>query len=209
MHAPGHRFQTMSDEDLKYESFFRHLYLAPPSKRLPFSVDYAGPEDEIQEMIIKSWSDPLLHQKASRGQIGRALWFILYEVNWTVEMYQAAKILFRETIERLASDALGHIGEPGDDFDSTLFMFWDSTGWYSDKSRPPDPERVGAFVDICRFCLNSEKASMQESALHGLGHNATYSKTMREEIEQYLRRNRPARKELIAYAKNARRGMIQ
>ena len=49
---------------------------------------------------------------------------------------------------------------------------------------------------------------MQESALHGLGYNAEYSKTMREEIEQYLRRNRPARKELITYAKKARRGLF-
>ena len=209
LHVAVHRFQTMSDEDLKYESFFRHLYLAPPSKSMDFTVDYDGPQEGLGEMIIKSWRDADLRHKATPDQIGRALWESHGNFSWNLETFEAAKVLFRETLDPLASDRLGHQNECANKFDGALYMFWDSATWYASRSDPPDQPEIGAFIEICQFCLDSEKAGMQESALHGLGHNAYDCKAIREVIVQYLRQNRPARKELIAYAKNARRGMIQ
>ena len=209
MHVAGHRFQTVSDKDLKYESFFRHLYLAPPSKSMDFTVDYDGPQEGLGEMIIKSWRDADLRHNATPDQIGRAIWFSLGELEWRLETFEAAKILFRETMEPLSSNRLGHRNESDNELDGVLYMFWDIATWYADQPHASTPECIDAFIEICRFCLNSEKAGMKESALHGLGHNATYSREIVDEIDKFLLRNEPARSELIVYARNARRGMIQ
>lgn len=68
------------------------------------------------------------------------------------------------------------------------------------------------FLAICRQCLASRKAAIQESAIHGLGHAIGIIGSLKEArvlLDNYIRSANFARPELLSYAKQAREGRVQ
>ena len=204
--ARAQMFDSATVDDLQYERFFDGMYRRKVEEKI-HKFDYDGPMDRFEENVIRSWSEPHLKEKASAEQIGQAVWEILNEVDWQgTEIFDAATILFRETLEPLASHRLAN--ESHDHLDVATFMFWDIARWYADKKAATE-EQIRSFVALCSECLKSPKASIQESALHGLGHAVMYIDTAKLAIDDYIEAGQFARPELKAYAKDARRGMIQ
>lgn len=62
-------------------------------------------------------------------------------------------------------------------------------------------------LEVFDYCLKSQKATMQESALHGIGHSKwrmpLYAEELQAMAEDYLKSGRVARPELVKFAKAA------
>jgi len=200
-------FASATIEDLLYERFFDGMYRRKVEEKI-YKFDYDGPLERFEENVIRSWSDPKLKEKASAEQIGQAVWEILNEVYWQgTDIFDAAAILFRETLEPLASNDLGHLNEGEAHLDSAVYMFWDIAIWYAGR-KDATQDQIQKFLEICSDCLKSPKASIQESALHGLGHSVMHIDSAKRAIDEYIESERFAHPRLKVYANRAREGEV-
>lgn len=91
------------------------------------------------------------------------------------------------------------------------YMWWDVSYYYPGSSAAEEDDHR-AFLALCSRCLQSPSAAVQESALHGLGHAVSGTKwiepPVHKMIDAYLSSGKVGRKELVGYARRARRGSV-
>ncbi|MEQ1822776.1 MAG: hypothetical protein ABL949_09710 [Fimbriimonadaceae bacterium] len=128
--------------------------------------------------------------------------------------WRALSPLCGELFAPNVSDSLSHRNESAKGtarLDGACYMWWDVSPFYP-GNRSMTPVDSAFFVSICRECLASPKAAIQESAIHGLGHAVGISEPLieaRTALDDYIREANFARPELLQYAKRARKGRVQ
>jgi hypothetical protein len=128
--------------------------------------------------------------------------------------WQALITLFSVVFEPYVGQFLGHCSErhpTQSKLHADCYMWWDVSPYYPESQYATDDDH-GYFLATCAHCLRSDQGAIQESALHGLGHALGVSRLLAQPvhdlIDEYLTSGRIARKELIGYAKRARRGRV-
>lgn len=175
------------------------------------------------EYVVMTWEDPrnLLISRFSLDEIGESMWREehvymdpLLPRNLRDRAWKALSNLFQSLFEPLVSDKLGHLGESAlatEKIDGACYMWWDVSPYFP-GSPYAEPADDAAFLSVCRQCLYSSRPAIQESAIHGLGHALGTSSPLRPAaklLDGYIRSRITARRELVSYAKLARKGMIQ
>lgn len=175
------------------------------------------------EYLLWVWEEPrrFLVERYDANTIGRWLQQVGHPYasiglpyEFRMRFWTALGTLFQDCFQPLVSDALVHRSETNaatKDLDQACYMWWEASPYY--PSLPglmtEDHER---FLDVCRLCLNSGKAALQESALHGLGHALGIDRPLlaaRDVVDEFLRPGSFARPELLKYAKRARAGSVR
>ncbi len=118
--------------------------------------------------------------------------------------------LFQTLFAARCSAHLSHLDEPGSrPLNGICYMWWDVLPLYGRPDvpdrRPIDEACLAVMADVLRL----DSIACQESALHGLGHWATYyPPRVREIIQGFLASHAEVRPELVTYARNASRGHV-
>ncbi|HUF55370.1 MAG TPA: hypothetical protein VMM55_02295 [Thermohalobaculum sp.] len=133
------------------------------------------------------------------------------------EVAQADRLAFAARIDRLYGElfgplcppVLGHLSEEGGRLAGLAYMFWDVVCF----DMPPREQDAQAFrealLEAMGRTLALPHAGAQEGALHGLGHWGSANPRLAERIiDRWLDEGRPARPELITYARGARCGCV-
>ena len=171
------------------------------------------------EYVVRTWEDPKrwLLDRLPLEAIGKTLQHEghVYVNNLLPRelrdrAWQALSVLFKELFEPHTSGKLGHKNERLTDLDIACYMWWEQSPYFPGSPAVTEQDNK-FFLGICDQCLRSPNASLQESALHGLGHSIGITNPLlasRDLINAFLKENRAARKELISYAKRAGRGRV-
>jgi hypothetical protein len=126
----------------------------------------------------------------------------------------ALDILFIELFEKHCSNILSHCNESVREtkgLDVACYMWWDISPYFPSF---PGVEAVdnALFLAVCKRCLRSSNAAVQESALHGLGHAVGYFRRWEAAgklIDGFINGGWATRPELVRYAYSARKGKIE
>lgn len=117
--------------------------------------------------------------------------------------------LWTQLFSARCTPTLGHLSEEGGPLNTVCYMFWDN--FYGiDVADPTERHTLdAAFVEAMGRILTLPHPACQESALHGLGHwRERAPERSAVLIDAWLAGRRPARPELVAYARAARTGCV-
>lgn len=117
-----------------------------------------------------------------------------------IDYTQTERIIFREVFELLL---MAPPAEAPSNLQSICFMWWELCGY-------SDPDQAKIMRDLWQELLASPCIAIQESALHGLGHHIQFTndKDSQKLIDDYLAQDIQRPRELVKYAKDARRGNV-
>jgi hypothetical protein len=174
------------------------------------------------EYVLWTWEDPKrwMLDRFDLQQIGRTMRDESHPYGnarlpkeLRVRAWNALSCLFRDLFEPCTSGVLCHKNERSEtpDLDGACYMWWDVSPYFPGSPKM-DQEDNKYFLSICEQCLKSPNATMQESAIHGLGHALGVPERLKEAatlLNGYLESDRFPRRELTKYAKKARHGRIQ
>lgn len=202
-------------DDPRFEPWLEAWYGEHRDEPEPGSVAYQD-EETAMLFIARAWMmGPELTNRFPLQAIGSTIWGQHNDIEWYAPldgggrlMWDATYQLYTSIFEPNANQSLGHLSEGSGDFQGAIYMFWDSARWYAGAPGATDSQR-NHFMRICKRALASPKASLQESALHGLGHATMYMAEAGREIGRFLHEGKPRRPELRRYAEVALTGMIQ
>ncbi|MCE9558832.1 MAG: hypothetical protein K8R88_07750 [Armatimonadetes bacterium] len=214
-------------EVVSFEDWLQMKYGNPaPGEDFVYDDNWPGDEDDTKptyaEYTVWTWEEPeILVSKFSLDQIGNTFWHeedIYVDLDLPRELrnraWSALPTLFRELFARYCSPVLGHLNESDKGtqrLDGACYMWWDKSMYYPKSPRVTDEDN-DAFLKVCELCLEIPHPTVQESALHGLGHAQRYRQvTSRVEaiIDHFLSQGNITRVELVKYAKSARTGSVQ
>jgi len=173
------------------------------------------PDERIITLwIARSWMmGSELTNRFSLEAIGEAIWSQQDEIGWYASpsnggriIWDATAQLYTNVFEPNADRTLGHLSEGNSRFQGALYMFWDSARWYAGPESTEGQRR--SFLSICERALFSRQASVQESALHGLGHASDDMPEAKQAIQRFLRKGKARRPEIRTYAESALKGSI-
>ena len=207
-------------DDPRFEPWLEAWYGAPVADKpwdMQFdeTIGYPTGNGTFELFVARAWWMGLdLAERFTTEQIGQVLW----EQHGTIDWYEplssggrilwsAAHNLYATIFDAYANHSLGHLSETTGHFQGAIYMFWDVAAWYAGAEDATDAQRT-AFLHICERALDSPKASVQESGLHGLGHATMYMPEAKRAIERFLLKGKPRRKELRKYAEAALGGEI-
>jgi hypothetical protein len=92
---------------------------------------------------------------------------------------------------------------------SICYMWWDIAPLYGKSGDPAREALDDAALEVMEKCLSLPAPACQEGALHGLGHwQHAYPERVTTAINAYLNASASLPPELVAYARNARRGCV-
>ncbi len=204
------------------------LKFGQPVPKYVWQYDWDEPEDHFEtratfaEYVVWTWEDPIetLVERFSISQIGAALWkehHVYVDTSLPFELrmqaWRALPTLFLKLFDKQCSPTLGHLSESvpsTENLDSACYMWWDICPYYGGRSDLTKSDH-DEFFGVIEACLQCKNPAVQESALHGLGHAEIYKETryiVHQMIDLFLSKNWASRKELIRYAKQARKGRI-
>jgi hypothetical protein len=117
--------------------------------------------------------------------------------------------LFRDCFSPRCAETLGHLDEPGGtELNAICYMFWDICPLAYLEGKKDKETLENSLFWVLESTLALKHRACVESALHGLGHYACYSRSRVERvIDAFLKHARPDDK-LRRYAENARDGCV-
>ena len=193
-------------DDPRFEPWLEAWYGRPSEEPEDGTIAYQDGETATL-FTARAWSlGAELTRRFPLESVGRRVWEQNGDVDWYASLREGGRVVWDATHELYASvfepnadHSLGHLSEGEGRFQGAVYMFWDSACWYAGASSATDRQRK-AFLGICERALESSKASVQESALHGLGHATPSMPEAKRAIERFLKDGKPRRKELRRYA---------
>jgi hypothetical protein len=118
--------------------------------------------------------------------------------------------LYSDCLGPRCKPILGHLNESGGALNAFCYMLWDVTPltyWADNPDKIFFYEKV---IETMAFGLRSTNIACVEGALHGLGHmQLDMPELVAHIVGQYILENPKARKEVLAYAMQARQGTVQ
>jgi hypothetical protein len=126
---------------------------------------------------------------------------------------RAISVLYRDLFARVCTDHYGHLDEGPErpsPVNSACYMLWDMDQLEGAAMFPGGEHLVDPIFEVLTSALALDSIACRESALHGLGHLATYHpKRVEGIIDAFLRAHRRLPKPLAHYAQMARSGHVQ
>jgi len=118
--------------------------------------------------------------------------------------------LFEQVMAVRCSPHLSHLDEqPANPLNSACYMWWDVISFPGTPEDPAYAPFDAEVLSVMQRILAIPHDACRESALHGLGHwQSDYPQTT-EIIDRFLQQSHGLRRELVAYAENAKIGYIQ
>ncbi len=211
---------------MPFEDWLDRKFGQPPSDQ-HWPHTWYRPADHFEtratyaEYVVWTWEDPIgpLADRFSVAQIGTAL-LGEHHVNadprlpigLRIRAWRALQALYLDLFAKLCSGCLGHKSEHSSEtacLDAACYMCWDVDRFQAGTT--DDHHEDDLFFEVIGLCLKSRNATVQESALHRLGHVHIYREArgrVAKAIGDFLSSGLVARPELVRYARRARRGRI-
>ena len=167
---------------------------------------------------------PEVLDQYSDAQVNQGFWDLLHRgyyihsltepsVPWLDRQraIRAIEILFSRLFARKCSNHLSYRDEPGaSPLNSVCYMWWDIFPYHGRPKNPDNRELDMELLGVMERILNLDSLACRESALHGLGHwQMYYPEVVHKVIDNFLAVAVDVSPELLVYAKDARRGMVQ
>ncbi len=167
------------------------------------------------EYTLRAWEDPnrYLLDRYSLEQVSEYLWSasrasLSGDSN---RQWDALQNLFANVFVLHVSNSLGHLGEhklSSSSLDAPCYLWWELRSYRPRKGSSSSDEK---FIAFCEWCLQSDSAGVQESAIHGLGHSLQRKKgftSAKEILQKFIQSKWAKRPELNYYAEIALTGQI-
>ena len=153
-------------------------------------------------------------------QIGAGMWILVSDdhiqlshpdvpIDQREATLHASVDLFRDLFATRCAPALAHSSNDQPLINSACYMWWEYLTHIAFPGDPAFDRMRSACFDVMEATLQIPHPAVQESALHGLGHEAARSERARDIIDRFLAAPNDASPDLITYARAARAGCIQ
>lgn len=215
--------------ELTFDEWLRFVFDHPASDRWWYDTDadeWRGTSSVAVDYLTRLFSDPRRWcQGFSDAQLNDGFWFLLDahtgngadsllddEIPWPVRQYclEGITTLFQQLFADRCSQRLSHFDERGvRPLNSICYMWWDLFPTFGPSGKPSQAPFDATAMDVMQRVLQINSQACQESALHGLGHyRYAHPTRVKRIIDEYLRCNPELRPELVAYARDARKGEV-
>jgi hypothetical protein len=221
--------EVSSGMDVTLDEWVRFIFDHPVTETAwHFDIASPGltlPATQTATLIAQAFerSGELL-RRFTDAQLNQGFWFLVSSgssdymfslldaaVAWPVRRRALRSFvpLFRDVMAPRCTPSLSHRSEPGSALNSACYMWWDllPLGGPCEAGRPPEPIHAEALAVLAEL-LEIPHDACRESALHGLGHLALFHAEAAPIVDAFIERSPDLRRELIAYARQARTGYI-
>jgi hypothetical protein len=217
-------------ESLPFEEWVAHVFdhdVCEP--QWYFELDapvWAAPAHVTLAHLTRLFSDPdrCLEQFDDR-QMNQGFWYLVSNSGSThmfaltdtsaplrtrIRCIESFSSLFAKLFAIRCSDHLSHLNPPNPSpLNVACYMWWDIIPFFGAPDDPSRQELDAAALSVMEETLSLDSSTCRESALHGLGHwQHWYPERVGEIIGRAMSRPKGWSKELIEYARNARRGCV-
>lgn len=201
-YPPGgdEQFPEFSGTDDEIVDLFTHTMLASGTELLKFSDAQVG--NGLKLLFDNSLSNLVLTVRDGAAGTERK-----------IEALRSIKTLCSDCLTPRAPTVLGHLNEAStcQPLGFITYMLWDVTPLSHWPGKKHGQTMYPIIVEVMETALYSSNCAAVESGLHGLGHTVYKCEELAAAaIDKFVKTRRGhVREELIAYAVQARTGMIQ
>jgi hypothetical protein len=210
----------------RYQAWLKHIFdheIKHPLPQWYFETDapsFEASDDEITELISQTFRNAGKDlTKYTDAQVDQGIWYLVsisganflnslkspeVPLKKRLEAIQNIYCLYSDCFAKRCVETLGHLSEEGSPLNSSGYMFWD----ISPLTICETQEIQDAVLNVLEKILTIEHRACRESALHGLS-EMFYSRpeAVQEIIDRFLGETKLDEK-LLAYARNARAGIV-
>ncbi len=211
----------------QYQKWLNHVFDHEVTDKLPqwhYTDDapvFEASDDEMTELISQTFRNAGKDlTKYTDAQVDQGIWYFAsmsganflhslkspeIPLKKRLEAIQNIFHLYSDCFAKRCAETLGHLSEEGSPLNSSCYMFWDISPLTVSEAQ----EIQDAVLNVLEKILTVEHRACRESAFHGLS-EMFYSRreAAQEIIDRFLSKTKLDDK-LLAYALNAREGIVQ